>query len=110
MEAAVIAHAQPSHRARTVTLKSLAAAALLVLTAAVPRHDDLVDLAMAAKIQPEGLAGSRVMEFESYMADVLGARLTMSRDMQRAQTWVQGQMRSMGLVNVAAEPFMDFGG
>jgi len=29
--------------------------------------------------------------------------------MARAQTWVQGQMKTMGLVNVAAEPFMDFG-
>ncbi len=105
----MIAHARPSTQRRAITLTSCAAAALLVLTAAVPRQGDPVDLAMVSKIREEGLQRSRVMEFESYMADVLGARLTMSRDMQRAQSWVQGQMRSMGLVNVAAEPFMDFG-
>jgi hypothetical protein len=49
------------------------------------------------------------MDTESYLTDVLGARLTMSRDMQRAQTWVQAEMTRMGLVNVAAEPYMDYG-
>lgn len=87
----------------------MAAMALLGLTAATPRALDPVDAVMVARIREEGLQRSKVMEFESYLTDVLGARLTMSRDMQRAQTWVQAQMRAMGLVNVAAEPFMDFG-
>jgi len=87
----------------------MAAITLLGLTAATPRALDPVDAVMVARIREEGLQRSKVMEFESYMTDVLGARLTMSRDMQRAQTWVQDQMRAMGLVNVAAEPFMDFG-
>ena len=43
------------------------------------------------------------------MTDVLGARLTLSQGMQRAQVWAQAEMKRIGLVNVAAEPFMDFG-
>ena len=29
--------------------------------------------------------------------------------MARAQAWVTDKMKAMGLVNVASEPFMDFG-
>ncbi len=70
---------------------------------------DEVDFVTIARIREEGLQRSQVMEFESYIADVLGARLTNSRDMQRAQRWVQGEMTRLGLVNVAAEPYMDYG-
>ncbi len=90
-------------------LRPLAVALLVLVTAAVRSDPSPVDLVMVAKIREEGLQRSQVMEFEGYLADVLGARLTLSRDMQRAQAWVQGQMTRMGLVNVAAEPFMDFG-
>ena len=64
---------------------------------------------MVAKIREEGLQRSRVMDFESYMTDVLGARLTLSEDMKRAQAWALAEMGRIGLVNVAAEPFMDYG-
>ena len=68
-----------------------------------------VDMAIVAKIRAEGLQRSQVMETESYIADVLGARLTLSDDMKRAQTWAAAEMKRIGLVNVAIEPFMDFG-
>lgn len=68
-----------------------------------------VDQAMVARIRDEGLQRSRVMDIVSYITDVLGARLTLSDDMARAQQWVQGHMREIGLENVAAEPFMDYG-
>ncbi|MBX7118446.1 MAG: M20/M25/M40 family metallo-hydrolase [Gemmatimonadaceae bacterium] len=83
---------------------TLAAAATLALTPTEP-----VDWPMVARIREEGLQRSRVMEFESYMVDVLGARLTMSRDMQRAQAWALETMRGLGLQRVAAEPYMDYG-
>ena len=89
-------------------LTTLAAAGLVAATAAFTPAPD-VDWAMVAKIREEGLQRSRVMDFEGYMADVLGARLTLSRDMQRAQKWLLGELTSMGLANVAAEPFMDYG-
>lgn len=89
--------------------KALAAAALLLLSAAVPLGPATVDWPMVAKIREEGLQRSHVMDLESYMTDVLGARLTMSADMQRAQQWALGEMTRIGLVNVAAEPFKDYG-
>ncbi len=91
---------------RLARILSLAAPVALVaaFTQAVP-----VDWPMVARIREEGLQRSRVMEYESYIVDVLGARLTMSRDMQRAQSWALDEMRRMGLANVASEPFMDYG-
>ena len=89
--------------------RPLAAAALALLAAGVPANSGPVDWPMVAKIRAEGLQRSRVMDLEGYMADVLGARLTLSKDMQRAQLWVRGEMERIGLVNVAAEPFMNFG-
>jgi hypothetical protein len=82
---------------------------LLLVPAGAMRQGVPVDLAMVAKIREEGLQRSQVMEFEGYLADVLGARLTLSEDMKRAQRWASGEMTKMGLVNVAAEPFMDYG-
>ena len=69
----------------------------------------LVDHQMVARIREEGLQRSKVMEYESYIVDVLGARLTLSRDMQRAQTWALEEMKRLGLSNIAAEPYMDYG-
>ena len=68
-----------------------------------------VDLDMVARIREEGLQRSQLPNTFSYMTDVLGARLTNSRDMDRAQEWVIGEMEEMGLVNAAREPFMDYG-
>ena len=89
--------------------RSLTVALLVLLTAGMTGAQGPVDWPMVAKIRAEGLQRSRVMDLEGYMADVLGARLTLSKDMQRAQLWVRGEMERIGLVNVAAEPFMNFG-
>ncbi|MDQ2669341.1 MAG: M20/M25/M40 family metallo-hydrolase [Gemmatimonadota bacterium] len=85
------------------------AAALVLLTAGFAADPVPIDWATVARIREEGLQRSRVMEYESYMTDVLGARLTASQDMRRAQAWVQEEMKRIGLRNVAAEPFMEFG-
>ncbi len=94
---------------RVRVLRPLTASALLLAAAAFPHATPSVDPVMVAKIREEGLQHSKVMEFESYIADVLGARLTMSNDMKRAQGWVQSELKSIGLANVAAEPFMNYG-
>ena len=87
-----------------------ALAVLLLATAAAPPSTDVpIDWQMVARIREEGLQRSRVMDYESYMTDVLGARLTLSRDMQRAQEWLLAELRRLGLANVAAEPYMDYG-
>ncbi|MEO5826931.1 MAG: M20/M25/M40 family metallo-hydrolase [Gemmatimonadales bacterium] len=82
---------------------------LMVLAGPGPVEAQSVDREMVARIREEGLQHSRVMDLESYMTDVLGARLTLSRDMQRAQEWVRAEMARIGLANIVAEPFMDFG-
>ncbi len=68
-----------------------------------------VDLEMVAKIREEGLQRSQVADITSYMTDVLGARLTLSQDMKRAQAWAVEKMREIGLENVNIEPFMEYG-
>ena len=68
-----------------------------------------VDWEMVAKIREEGLQRSGISNTLSYMTDVLGARLTNSRDMKHAQSWVIEEMKQMGLVNVVSEPFMEYG-
>ena len=87
----------------------LAATLLLGVTAAAPHGPYDVDPVMVAKIREEGLQHSQVMDRESYMTDVLGARFTVSEDMKRAQAWVKGEMERIGLVNVTVEPYVDWG-
>ncbi|MCU0990166.1 MAG: hypothetical protein MUE63_11440, partial [Xanthomonadales bacterium] len=88
-----------------IALPALLAAFAAGLLAQQPE----VDWPAVAKIREEGLQRSRVMDLESYMTDVLGARLTLSEDMKRAQAWALAEMGRIGLVNVAAEPYMDYG-
>ncbi|MDE2751845.1 MAG: M20/M25/M40 family metallo-hydrolase, partial [Gemmatimonadota bacterium] len=75
---------------------------------AEPAHRP-VDLAMLAKIREEGLQRSQLPNTLSYMTDVVGARLTNSAAMDRAQEWALGEMRRMGLENAHREPFMNYG-
>src|SRR6187399_3420463 len=82
----------------------------LPLTAQRRAPAPVVDVPMTiARIREEGLQRSRVMDYESYIADVLGARLTNSRDMQRAQQWLLSELTRLGLTKVAAEPYMEYG-
>jgi hypothetical protein len=82
---------------------------LAVWVAALSAQQPAVDWPMVAKIREEGLQRSRVMDLEGYMTDVLGARLTLSEDMKRAQAWALAEMGRVGLTMTAAEPFMDYG-
>ncbi len=102
--------ASPSS-SRLAALGFVVSAALLVAhpRAAVPPQRPLVDEVMVEKLRAEGLERSRVMETLSYITDVLGARLTLSHDMARAQEWALDHMRSLDLGNVVAQPFMDYG-
>ncbi len=93
----------------TRSIRPIPLVALVLLGATTFTQAVNVDWATVAKIREEGLQHSQVMEYEAYIADVLGARLTMSNDMHRAQSWVQAEMKRIGLVNVAAEPYMDYG-
>jgi carboxypeptidase Q len=90
--------------------RALAALALFAaLCAFASDQAPTVDWDMAARIREEGLQHSQVMDIVEYMTDVLGGRLTLSRDMQRAQLWAKDKMEKLGLENVVIEPFMDYG-
>ena len=81
----------------------------MILFAFTPQQTPEVEWEMVAKIREEGFQHSQVMDIAGYMSDVLGARLTLSRDMTRAQTWVIEKMKEIGLTNTVIEPFMDYG-
>jgi len=83
--------------------------ALIVFTAFALDDSPTTDWEMVSKIREEGFQRSQVIDIAGYMTDVLGARLTLSQDMARAQIWAKGKMEKIGLVNTVIEPFMDYG-
>jgi hypothetical protein len=90
--------------------RALAAVVLAVVVGAFASDQvPSVDWNTVARIREEGLQRSQVMDIAGYIVDVLGARLTNSEDMKRAQAWVKGKMEQLGLENVIIEPFMDYG-
>jgi hypothetical protein len=90
--------------------RAVTAAVLLVAIGAFASDQTpAVDWDMVAKIREEGLQRSQVMDIVGYMTDVLGARLTLSEGMKRAQIWAKEKMEKLGLENVVIEPFMDYG-
>ena len=97
--------------ARTVRAARVAAAVALAcaLFAFASDQAPQVDWDTVAKIREEGLQRSQVMDIVGYMTDVLGARLTLSEGMTRAQAWAKTKMEALGLENVVIEPFMDYG-
>ncbi|HCS48766.1 MAG TPA: peptidase M28, partial [Candidatus Aminicenantes bacterium] len=94
---------------KTIRGKVLAAAILIAFAVLSFGQQPKIDLEMVAKIREEGFQRSQVMDIVSYITDVLGARLTLSADMKRAQAWVKDKMGKIGLVNTVIEPFMDYG-
>ncbi len=82
---------------------------ILFYTLVIAQDKYPVDHNMVAKIREEGFERSQIANTLSYMTDVLGARLTNSKDMRRAQKWVTGEMKRIGLTNIEIEPFMDYG-
>ena len=94
---------------KTIRGKVLAAAILIAFAVLSFGQQPKADSEMVAKIREEGFQRSQVMDIVGYITDVLGARLTLSADMKRAQAWVKDKMERIGLVNTVIEPFMDYG-
>jgi len=97
------------HTAITRTITTIFVGTFVAASPATAQGAPRVDWATVAAIRAEGLQRSQVMEYETHIADVLGARLTNSRDMLRAQRWLKDELARMGLANVKGEPFMDYG-
>src|SRR5678815_4097073 len=61
------------------------------------------------RIKEEGTSRSQVMQTLSYMTDVIGARLTGSPNMKRANEWTRDKMKEWGMQNAHLESWGPFG-
>ena len=68
-----------------------------------------LDLNMYQRIRDEGLNHSHVMEFASALTDGIGARLTGSPNLTKANEWTRDKLRKIGLENAHLEDWGEFG-
>src|SRR5947209_20519489 len=68
-----------------------------------------VDLEMISRIRYEGFHDSKIMELATGLMDSIGARLTGSPNMKRANEWTRDQLAAMGLTNAHLEAWGPFG-
>ncbi len=68
-----------------------------------------VDLTMVQRIREEGLAHSHIMEYASGLMDGIGARLTGSPNLKKANEWTRDQLTAMGCANAHLEDWGEFG-
>jgi hypothetical protein len=61
------------------------------------------------KIKDEGLNRSQAVQTLGYLTDVIGARLTGSPQMKRANEWTRDTMTKWGLQNAKLDPWGPFG-
>ncbi len=61
------------------------------------------------KIKDEGMNHSQVMETLSYLTNVIGARLTGSNNLKRANEWTRDTMTKWGMSNGHLEAWGPFG-
>jgi hypothetical protein len=82
----------------------------LVLTVGEPisSQDDSYQ-EMVVRLRDEGFNRSRVMEYASYLSDVIGPRLSGSDSLRDAQEWARVTMDTFGLTNTSIEPFGEHG-
>ena len=71
-------------------------------------HETL-DLDMYSRIRDVGFNHSHVMEYASALFDDIGARLTGSPAMARANAWTLAQLTAMGCANAHLERWGEFG-
>ena len=69
----------------------------------------MLDYTMYQRIRDEGLAHSHVMEFASALTDGIGARLTGSPNLKKANEWTRDQFTAMGCRNAHLEDWGEFG-
>jgi hypothetical protein len=75
-----------------------------VETAPEPRAS-LKPIELDKAIISEVKANSELMKNLQYLSDVIGARLTTSKNMERANNWTAEKMKAYGLENVRLEPW-----
>src|SRR5262245_46670927 len=87
----------------------LAAALLFSTLAPAQVPDERLDSSALAKIRDEALNRSQLMETVSYLADVIGPRLTGSPGLLRGEEYARDRLRAAGLTNAHLEPWGPFG-
>src|SRR5256714_6295813 len=68
-----------------------------------------VDLETISRIRYEGFRNSKIMEIASGLMDGIGARLTGSPNVKRANEWTRDKLTEFGLANAHLEPWSPFG-
>src|SRR5438093_2399575 len=71
--------------------------------------DEPVDFGMVTRIRDEGFGNSKVMETLFQLTDVIGARLTGSPSLKKANEWTRDQLTAWGLQNAHLESWGPFG-
>lgn len=79
-----------------------------VLLASAPIAAQTIQTSATDRIIDQGTNHSEVMRIAQYLTDVIGARLTNSPGIRKAEDWTQAKFREWGLVNVHKEGF-EFG-
>ncbi|HEX9500503.1 MAG TPA: peptidase M28, partial [Thermoanaerobaculia bacterium] len=87
-------------------MRTATAAFLLLTTAAFAAETP--DLTMQTRIRQEEFRNSKVMEIASGLMDFVGARLTGSPNMKRANEWTRDKLAEFGLSNAHLEPWGPF--
>ncbi|WP_213981460.1 M20/M25/M40 family metallo-hydrolase [Sphingomonas sp. dw_22] len=89
-------------------MRRLPIALVAALAVAAPLAAQTTAPTPVDRIVDEGTNRSEVMRIAQYLTDVIGARLTNSAGMRKAEDWTQSKFREWGLVNVHKEGF-EFG-
>lgn len=82
---------------------------LLFLLATTISAADSPDLQIVTRIRQEGFRNSKVMEIASGLTDQIGARLTGSPNMKKANEWTRDKLTEFGLANAHLESWGPFG-
>lgn len=70
---------------------------------------ETIDYSALGKIRQEGFKNSKVMETVTYLTESIGARLTGSPQMDKANDWSRQQLADWGLSNARVETYGPFG-
>ncbi|HYL93664.1 MAG TPA: M20/M25/M40 family metallo-hydrolase [Alphaproteobacteria bacterium] len=93
-----------------VGLRLLLALCVFTLSASVAQptfaqDKEKADLDAITKIRYEGFRNSKIMELATGLMDQIGARLTGSPNMRRANEWTRDKLTEFGLTNAHLEPW-----
>jgi carboxypeptidase Q len=95
-------HFAPSRRGLAAAIMLVAAAVAIGQT---PSPADADALALDKKLIAQAKDASEVLANLTYLSDTIGARLTGSENLKRANEWAAQKMKSYGLSNVHLEPW-----